>query len=138
VGALCLFLGAGIWGWWVHDRPTASTTPSAYGQFVLALIATVLLVLDWLGRISRSVELRPLQDVADLLAGAVQREWIKAATERKLLIPAPIPIRWTPTTLPAADQPQAAVGTMPPLPGLDVIGETDLQAGGDQVSLHAV
>jgi hypothetical protein len=135
---LCLFLGAGVWAWWVHDRSAASTTASAYGQFVLALVATVLLVLDWLGRVSRSAESRPLEEVADLLAAAVQREWIKAATERKLLTPAPIPIRWTPATLAVAGPPQAAVGTIPTLPGLGGMSAADLQAGGDQAALHAV
>lgn len=139
VGALCLFLGAGVWAWWIHGLGSAaSTAASGYGQFVLALVATVLLVLDWLWRGFRPAEPRPLEDVTDLLAAAVQREWIKAATERKLLTPAPIPLRWTPATVALAGSPQAAVGSTPPLPGLDAVSETDLQAGGDQSALHAV
>jgi len=135
VGALCLFLGAALWAWWVHSLGSAA---SGYGQFVLALVATVLLLLDRLRRMSRPAESRPLEDVADLLAAAVQRDWTGVATERKLLTPAPIPLRWTLATLPVAGPPQAAAGSMPPLPGLGAMSETDLQEGGDQVALHAV
>jgi len=132
---LCLFLGAALWAWWVHSLGSAA---SGYGQFVLALVATVLLLLDRLRRMSRPAESRPLEDVADLLAAAVQRDWAGVATERKLLTPAPIPLRWTLATLPVAGPPQAAAGSMPPLPGLGAMSETDLQEGGDQVALHAV
>ena len=77
--------------------------------------------------------------LADLLAGAVDEEWTRAAGERGLLEPEPIPVRWQRPAAPFAGPVAAAVAStrFAPLPGLAAAGEQRLQAG--QVSeLHEV
>ena len=77
--------------------------------------------------------------LADLLAGAVDAEWTRAAGERGLLEPEPIPVQWQRPAAPFAGPVAAAVAStrFAPLPGLTAVGERRLQAG--QVSeLHEV
>ena len=77
--------------------------------------------------------------LADLLARTVDAEWTRAAGERGLLEPEPIPVRWQRPTAPVAGPVAAAVAStrFAPLPGLAAAGEQRLQAG--QVSeLHKV
>ena len=77
--------------------------------------------------------------LADLLARTVDAEWTRAAGERGLLEPEPIPVRWQRSTAPVAGPVAAAVAStrFAPLPGLAAAGEQRLQAG--QVSeLHEV
>jgi hypothetical protein len=77
--------------------------------------------------------------LADLLAGAVDEEWTRAAGERGLLEPEPIPVRWQRPAAPFAGPAAAAVAStrFAPLPGLAAAGEQRLRAG--QVSdLHEV
>ena len=77
--------------------------------------------------------------LADLLARTVDAEWTRAAGERGLLEPEPIPVRWQRQAAPVAGPVAAAVAStrFAPLPGLAAAGEQRLQAG--QVSeLHKV
>ena len=77
--------------------------------------------------------------LANLLAGAVDAQWTRAAGERGLLEPEPIPVRWHRSAAPVAGPTAAAVAStrFAPLPGLAAAGEQQLQAG--QVSeLHEV
>ena len=77
--------------------------------------------------------------LAGLLAGAVQAEWTRAAGERGLLEPEPIPVRWRRPAAPFTGPVAAAVAStrFAPLPGLAAAGEQRLRAG--QVSeLHEV
>ena len=67
------------------------------------------------------------------------KEWIRAAGERGLLEPEPIPVQWQRPAAPLAGPAAAAVAStrFAPLPGLAAAGEQRLQAG--QVSeLHEV
>jgi len=77
--------------------------------------------------------------LADLLAGAVEAEWTRAAGERGLLEPEPIPVRWRRPAGPFAGPVAAAVAStrFAPLPELAAAREQRLRAG--QVSeLHEV
>jgi hypothetical protein len=77
--------------------------------------------------------------LADLLAGAVDAEWTRAAGERGLLEPEPIPVRWQRPAAPFAGPVAAAVAStrFAPLPGLAAAGKQRLRAG--QISgLHEV
>jgi hypothetical protein len=77
--------------------------------------------------------------LADLLAGAVEAEWTRAAGERGLLEPEPIAVRWRRPAAPVAGPVAAAVAStrFAPLPGLAAAGGRRLRAG--QVSeLHEV
>jgi hypothetical protein len=90
----------------------------------------------------RSADARPVDVLAKELAQAVYGQWCKAAGERRLVMPAPIPIRWSPSNLDVAGSLPAAVGApdvspaFPPLPGHAMITEEDLRAGGGRRELH--
>jgi len=100
----------------------------------------------WIGWVWRArsqgsevVSGQELGRLADLLAGAVDVEWTRAAGERGLLEPEPIPVRWQWPAAPFTGPVAAAVSStrFAPLPGLAAAGEQRLQAG--QVSqLHEV
>ena len=80
-----------------------------------------------------------LARLADLLAGVVGAEWTRAAGERGLLEPEPIPVRWKRPATPFAGPVAAAVAStrFAPLPGLAAAGKQRLRAG--QISeLHEV
>jgi len=88
---------------------------------------------------SEVVSGQELGKFTDLLAGAVDQEWTRAAGERGLLEPEPIPVRWQRPATPFAGPVAAAVAStrFAPLPGLAAAGEQRLRAG--QVSeLHKV
>ena len=100
----------------------------------------------WIGWVWRArsqgsevVSGQELGRLADLLAGAVDVEWTRAAGERGLLEPEPIPVRWQRPAAPFTGPVAAAVSStrFAPLPGLAAAREQRLQAG--QVSeLHEV
>jgi hypothetical protein len=76
---------------------------------------------------------------ADVLAVAIHAQWAKAAGERGLLGPEPLPVRWVPSGLPLAGPAAAAVAArrFDPLPGLPAV--QDVAAGTGQISgLHAL
>lgn len=70
-------------------------------------------------------------DDADRLAVAVKDEWTRAAAERGLLAPEPIPVRWARPALPLAGPRAAAAASrrFPPLPGLPWSREGEYQSG---------
>jgi hypothetical protein len=80
------------------------------------------------------------ESVADRLAAAVRDQWVRAADERRLLSPAPVPVGWSLTGLAVAGPVTAAVAQPPrfaPVPGFEVVTEEVLRAGGGRVELHA-
>ncbi|GGX67267.1 hypothetical protein [Streptomyces fructofermentans] len=85
----------------------------------------------------------PLDAAADELAAAVTRQWEKEAGLRRLLDPAPLPVRWQVSDRKVAGRVGAgtAEGTrarFPPLPGLAAVTRDDLRRGGGPAELHAV
>jgi hypothetical protein len=86
------------------------------------------------------VDPRPVDILADLLAQVVHGQWRRAAVERVLVTPAPIPVRWSVSDLPVAGPVAAAVGDLdvapafPPLPGQARVTERQVRAGGGGVS----
>ena len=109
-------------------------------------ISVAVIVAGWIGWVWRArsqggevVSGQELERLADLLAGAVDAEWTRAAGERGLLEPEPIPVRWQRPAAPFTGPVAAAVSStrFVPLPGLAAAREQRLQAG--QVSeLHEV
>jgi len=107
--------------------------------FALALAGALVSVLGWLRRVRRPVDPRPVKLLADLLAQGVHGQWRKAATERVLLTPAPIPVRWSLSSLPVTGELTAALdGPFNRLPGLTAVTEGQLRAGGGRRELFAV
>ena len=86
-----------------------------------------------------AVGVAELDERADLLARAVKDQWTRAAGDRGLLEPEPIPVRWRRSVLPFAGPVSAAVGStrFPPLPGLRAVRQQRLRAGQIR-DLHAV
>ena len=82
---------------------------------------------------------RPLDEVADSLAVVVTEQWTRAALERRLLQPEPIPVHWERSSRPLAGPVSAAVESrqFPPLPGLSPALRRQLR-GGRLQDLHAV
>jgi hypothetical protein len=77
-----------------------------------------------------------LDHAADMLAEQVRVQWTAAAGERRLMQPAPIPVRWRWSDLPVTGPLVDAVGDgagwrrFAPLPGLPPVTATTLSRGG--------
>jgi hypothetical protein len=130
---------------WLYSLPSGqrdAVLKSA--ELVLAVVGTVITVLGVLRDVRRPAEPKPLVTLADLLAQAVRGQWRKAATERVLVTPAPIPVGWSVSELPVAGPVEAAVGdpdvapAFPPLPGQTRVTQKQLRAGGGRGELFAV
>ena len=81
----------------------------------------------------------PTSTTADLLAELVRDQWTRAAGDRRLLHPEPIPVRWGKPAQPLAGPVSAAANSQQfsPLPGLSAVTEEKLRQGGLQ-DLHGV
>jgi hypothetical protein len=116
---------------------------AGYGAFAVAVVVAAAGMLGWawrMGTPAGEAARRPdLDALADLMAGAVSDQWVRAAADRGLLAPEPIAVRWATPSRPLAGPASAAVDSrqFPPLPGLAAAGERLLRAGqvGD---LHAL
>ena len=127
---------------WIFRLPPAEQgNRIAVLALVLTFVSTVIALVQ-LERGRRSVDSRPVDVLATLLAQAVYGQWRTAADERRLVMPAPIPIRWSLSDLDVAGPVVAAVGApdvspaFPPLPGHAMITEEELRAGGGRRELH--
>lgn len=115
---------------------------ATFGSYVaaVALVAVGLIARAWEARKhDNSEDALEVDRLADLLAGAVKDQWIRAAADRGLLQSEPIPVRWRRSSLTVAGPVSAAVGSQrfPPLPGLSPVSQQRLRAG--RVSdLHAI
>lgn len=132
---------AGVLVWVVWRSPHRGDL-STFGGFAVAVIVPVASLVAYLAKLRRPGRLgrgRPLDELADLLAGAVMAQWTRAALERQLVQPEPIPVRWRRSSRPLAGPVSAAVGSrqFPPLPGLPAAGLARLR-GGLLEDLHAV
>ena len=125
-------------------RSSHRADPEGFAGFAISVAGIAAGWIAWIWRHNRSrgsgvVSGQELGRLADLLAGAVEAEWTRAAGERGLLEPEPIPVRWQRPAAPFTGPAAAAVAStrFAPLPGLAAAGERQLQAG--QVSeLHEV
>ncbi|MEV4050039.1 hypothetical protein AB0J55_02525 [Amycolatopsis sp. NPDC049688] len=143
VAAGIALLVAGL-GWWTLQvtllEPGERSNASGYGQFVLAAFGVVLTVWQAFGGKVRSGRAAADADaLTDTLAAVVQRQWTAAATERGLLQPEPLPIRWHLSSQPVAAPPASATtrGSFPPLPGLSRTTPAQLRSGTHR-TLHRV
>jgi hypothetical protein len=77
------------------------------------------------------VTVHELEKLADQLAKDVENQWIRGATERGLLRPMPIPVRWQRPKASIAVRAADAVASMQfePLPGLAAMEEERLKEG---------
>ena len=121
--------------------PGALKVIGEIGGPVVGLLAPIV---GELWRARRLADPRPIDMLADLLARAVRAQWRKAATERLLLVPEPIPVSWSlneqVVTMPveiAVGDPNSAPA-FPPLPGQIRVTKEILRAGGGRRELFAV
>jgi hypothetical protein len=133
------------WAGWVYSLPTEQrNSASGEGQFWLALVGFVLLILGGLAKRWPRAEVRPVADLADMLTREVRGRWERAAAQRRLTTPAPIPVRWSQSPHRVGGPVNAAVAdggqrpAFPPLPGVVAATERFLRAGGGQPELHAL
>ncbi len=117
---------------------------AGFWSFVAAVVAIALVLIGGLIRQVQSAESRQtrrnsgesrgsaLDDVADLLAGAVKDVWSAAADQRYLRQPEPIPVRWKESSEPVGVPAWAAARSeqFKPLPGLEKVEPGDLREGG--------
>jgi hypothetical protein len=116
---------------------------AGYGGFAVAVVVAAAGLVGWAWRTGtragRTAGQPDLDQLAGQLAAAVSEQWTRAAADRGLLAPEPIPVRWATPSLALAGPASAAAGSrrFPPLPGLAPAGERLLRAG--QVrDLHAL
>src|SRR5215831_4382191 len=100
----------------------------------VAAVAAAWIRWVWRPRSSEASEVasgQELERLTGLLAAAVEVQWTRAAGERELLEPAPIPVQWHRSAMPFAGPLAAAVASKQyaPLPGLTAAKERRLQAG---------
>lgn len=139
--AIVVVAGAALYVVWRSQRRNDLATYWGFAVGVVAL-AVSLIVGAWNWRNkpdSGTAGLPDLDQVADQLAEAVQRQWEVAARERKLLWPEPIPVQWRTPSAAMVGPVTAAVGSkrFEPLPGLQEMSLQHLQVG-DIHDLHAV
>ncbi|WP_141978649.1 hypothetical protein [Saccharothrix saharensis] len=134
-------LGAGVL-WVALLDPAPRGEMSTFGQFALAAATMVLLLWDQLVKVVTHAPV-DVDGLADDLAQAMRAQWQQAATERGLLQPAPLPIRWRRSREPVAGPSSAATTTrdghvpFDPLPGLDRVTSARLR-NGDRRTLHRI
>jgi hypothetical protein len=88
-------------------------------------------------------DLAPMELVRETLALSVDRQWREAARERGLMLPVPIPVRWSLVRGDECSSPVRTILQVPegpalfgPLPGLGSATAELLMRGGDQEDLH--
>lgn len=140
VAIVAVIAVAGVLMWRVWQSPDRDGL-STFGGFAVAVIVPVAGLVAYLTKIRRpeATEGQPLGELADALAGAVMEQWSRAALERQLVQPEPIPVRWMGSSRPLAGPVPAAVGSrqFPPLPGLSRVTPGRLRSGQLQ-DLYAV
>ena len=136
--AVVAIAGALVWRVWQSPNRDQLAT---FGGFAVAIIVPAASLIAYLTKIRRpeTAAGRPLGELADALAGAVMEQWSRAALERQLVQPEPIPVRWMSSSRPLAGPVSAAVESrqFPPLPGLARLTPGQLRSGQLQ-DLYAV
>ena len=127
---------------WVVWRSPHRADLSTFGAFAVAVIAPAASLVVYLTKVRQAGDTgrgRPLNELADSLAVAVREQWTRAALERQLLQPEPIPVQWERSSRPLAGPVSAAVESrqFPPLPGLSPTVPGQFR-GGRLQDLHAV
>ncbi|MGH3848823.1 MAG: hypothetical protein ACRDRT_03830, partial [Pseudonocardiaceae bacterium] len=99
---------------------------------LITVMTTTAGAVRWLWRragLTRAVQL-PLERAADELAEQLRQQWERAATERGLAYPAPLPVRWqwSPRQVTGSST-EAVRGPFAPLPGMAAVTVKDLRSG---------
>ena len=133
--------GAGVLLFAVWRSPHRNDLIAYWG-----LVATVVTIatgwMSWAWRTrarasAGAVDEAAIDHLADVLARAVNGQWTRAAADRGLLVPEPIPVRWRRPSVPLAGPAAAAAAArgFGPLPGMTLVTAAQL-ARGDISDLH--
>jgi hypothetical protein len=137
VFAAAIVAVAGWWGYSVWRSPKRSDL-ATYGAYAIALVVLAGSVIAgarrWFADIrheNASPATAELDELADHLAEVVKEEWTRAATDRGLLVPEPIPVQWRWPSVALAGPVSAAAGTrwFQPLPGMNTVTAGQLKEG---------
>jgi hypothetical protein len=135
---------AGGWALYNVWRSPHRNDLATYGAFAVGLfaLAGTWIAWVWQKRAKRDATTSGSQDIdqiADLLSGAVGKQWEQAASERGLLWPEPIPVRWRAPSEAMAGPVVAAIRStrFEPLPGLRAVKVQNAQKG-NVCDLHAI
>ena len=131
--------GAVVWVVWRSPQRSDLSTFGAFAAAVIVPVVSLVVYLTKVRPVGDTGRGRPLDEVADSLAEAVTEQWTRAALERRLLQPGPIPVHWERSSKPLAGPVSAALESrqFPPLPGLSPTVRRQLR-GGRLQDLHAV
>ena len=130
-------VGAVGWGYSVWRSPHRNDQ-ATYGAYAIALAVLAGSMIAgarrWHANIRR--ESAPpttaeLDELANRLAEVVKDEWTRAANDRGLLVPEPIPVRWRWPSIAIAGPASVAAGThwFQPLPGMNAVTAKQLKEG---------
>jgi hypothetical protein len=138
--AIIFIVGVPLGLVWFVWRSPHRTDLATFWAFVAAVAVPAVSLIVYVARHQSSDDRAPvLDDVTDLLAAAVADHWRRAAQERGLLYPEPIPVRWkTPSrSLTGSLSVATESHQFSSLPGLPAVTPEQLQAGQVQ-DLHRV
>jgi len=137
-------VGAIVWGLWGLFWAPNRADLSAYWQLVVAVVAIGIAAIPLLkdSRAGHALSEAGLSEddwLADQLTDAVKQQWEKAAMERRLRTPDPIPVRWQRSSRAVAASASAAANStrLAPLTGLSSVRVEQLQRGNLR-DVHAV
>ncbi len=139
---LVIIIILGVWMWKIW-RSAQRTDLATFWALHVAIIAVATPLIIYLAKKTRqpgdSGSSRTLDDIADRLAAAVKDQWTRAAAERRLLQPEPIPVQRRRASGPVAGPVSAAASSRQfrPLPGLKAVRQGQLREGG-LPDLHAI
>lgn len=145
IAGIVLVSGALLWIGWAYNLPTAQRRDAlVLPGFMLTLAGVLIAAIPRLTSLGHRPPARSVATLAALLAEAVEGQWRKEATERRLLTPDPIPMHWSLSDLAVTGSVAIAVGApesppaFPPLPQQARITAADLRNGGGRDELHNV
>jgi len=136
-GALALLVAGtgGVVAFVIHAHDRDATATLVRTLLPVATAAAGVAVWLWAHRLPPETSQLPLERAADELAAQVHQQWERAATERGLMYPAPIFLRWRWSRRQVTSSVTAAVGRtggarFAALPGLAAVTTERLQSGG--------
>lgn len=115
------------------------TTAIQFWSFALTALGSVITIVSLAAKALIPTPPPQPDELLRLLAKASRDQWQQAATERQLLDPAPLPIRWRHSTAQVAGPDEAATtyARFDPLPGLTAVDRSGLQEG-NKDALHRI
>ena len=105
VAAIVIVVAAAAVLVWVVWRSPHRSDLSTFGGFAVAVIVPVASLVVYLTKARQAGGTgrgRPLIDLVDFLAVAITEQWTRAALERRLAQPEPIPVQWRRSSRPLA------------------------------------